>query len=154
MRETCIFQVLAHHRCPTLKAWWWWAGEEGGVCENGGSVSNTCVRRLKWTVALYQSGSGQAHAGHPGLPFVACHCHLYWSVNGQFWPDLVCGAVAARSVPGQARGRGVENLEVKTCDSKGDAVVLLPCPSRFRTDVQSAVVDGLLTDSVVWQWWA
>ena len=50
-------------------------------------------------------------------------------------------------------GRGVENMEGRTCDLKGDAVVLFPCPSRLRTVVHRAAVDGLLTATAVWQWW-
>ena len=36
------------------------------------------------------------------------------------------------------------------CEPKGEAVVLLTCPSRVRTDVHGAVVDGLHTATVVW----
>ena len=50
----------------------------------------------------------------------------------------------------EARGGG-ENLERRTCDAKEEAVVLWPCPSRVRTDVQGAVVDSFHTATVVWQ---
>ena len=69
-------------------------------------------------------GPDKPHAGHPGQPYVARHCQLAaltptgkqknifvksdllcWSVNGQIWPDTVCGAVATRSVPA-GKGKG------------------------------------------------
>ena len=55
---------------------------------------------------------------------------------------------------GRGKGGGVESLEFKTRGPKGIAVVPLPCPGRVRTDVHGAVVDGFLTATVVWQWWA
>ena len=49
-------------------------------------------------------------------------------------------------VPEWGKGGGVENLEGRTCDAKGEAIV-----SRVRTPhVHRAVVDGMHTATVVW----
>ena len=88
------------------------------------------VRGLEWTAVLYQFfGPDKPDAGHPGQPYIACHCqHVAHKPTWQ------------RKEEGRG---GVENLERRTYDPQGDAVVLLPCPSRLRIVVHRAVVDKL-----------
>ena len=116
--DTRAFHVLVHRQCPKFKAWWWWCvGQEGReevwkeVREVGLHLSPVCSK-FGMDACLVQVLVRTDHA--------ACHCQhtklakvnfeksnlLHWSVHGQFWPDIVCEAVAARFVLERRMGKG------------------------------------------------